>query len=315
MTYAVGSTIEAADYTGFRGVNAANVAYANDAAAQNKLAALIGVGYGTRGYGQTNNVIIGVSPNIIVTAAQWNSLRDAMVTVNVHTGIGTTLPNVVTSGNTVIQANNGTLGRPNVANIISTFDTNRFTFDITQMTLSSVLSSTRSTAWNTSVLHEWTVTFASENAARYFFNTASQIYVAGSRTGGTAGQLNTDLSTILTNMGTIKVGAQTTTITGSGGTAYAIGYYGLTGTYQTLYEILGSGLFYTNVSYTLRARVESVVGLNGGNGSVIRFQAEFATGAPSYDQADGTLTSSISQLLATGILSITAPTYATVTGL
>jgi hypothetical protein len=314
MTYTVGQTIEAADYTNFRGVNATNVAYADDSAAANKLAALIGVGYGTRGYGQTSNVILAVSSNIAVTASQWNSLRDAMQTVNIHTGIGTTLPNVVVAGE-AIQANNGTLGRPNVAAIINTLDTSRLTYDITQMTLSSVLTSTRSTAWNTSVLHEFTATFASEDTARYFFNTGGTVYVSASRSGGTVSQLNSDFTTLLSSFGTIKVGALDTTITGSGGTASAIGYYGLTGSYQTLYTKSGGGLpYYTTISYTLRARAESIVGSNGGNGSVIRFQAQFDTGLPSYDQVDGTLTSSVSQLLAGDILVVPPPTWATVTG-
>ena len=57
MTYAVGGIIQAADYNGFVGNTAVNVAYASDAAAQNKVAALIGVGYGTRGYGQTSTLL------------------------------------------------------------------------------------------------------------------------------------------------------------------------------------------------------------------------------------------------------------------
>lgn len=315
MTYVVGQTIQAADFIAFRGLNATNVAYANDAAAEKKLAALVGVGYGTRGYGQTGNVISAVSSNILVTATQWNSLRGAMVTLNVHTGVGTTLPNIVSTGET-IQANNGTLGRPNVAAIISTLDAYRLTYDITQMTLSSVLTSTRTTAWSVSVTHEFTATFASENDARYFFNTGGTVYVSASRTGGAVNQLNTNLSSILSTMGTIKFSAQNCVITGSGGTVNPTGYYGLTGVYQTLYNKTGSGLYYyTNVSYTLRARAENIVGLNGGNGSLIRFQAEIETGLPAYDQADGTLTSSVSQLVAGGVISVSTPTWATVSPL
>jgi hypothetical protein len=315
MTYVVGQTIEAADFTAFRGVNAANVAYANDAAAENKLAALIGVGYGTRGYGQTGNAIPGVSSNILVTANQWNSLRSAMVTLNVHTGVGTTLPNVVSTGNTII-ANNGSFGRPNVAAIISTLDAYRLTYNITLMTLSSVLTSTRTTAWSVSVTHEFTATFTSEDTARYFFNTGGTVYVSASRTGGTSSQLNSSLSDILSTMGTIKFSAQNCEITGSGGTVHPTGYYGLTGVYQTLYNKVSSGLYYyTNVSYTLRARAENIVGLNGGNGTVIRFQAQFETGLPAYDQADGTLISGVSQLLAGDVVAVTPPTWTTITPL
>lgn len=315
MTYVVGEIIQAADYTAFRGANPVDTAYPNDAAAQNKLAALLGVGYGTRGYGQTANQIPAVSAGVVITAAQWNSLRAAMSTINAHTGSNLTLQNTVSPGDT-IEANNGTLGRPNISSLIASLDSNRLLFDLTQMTLSNVLSSTRTTSWSVSVVHEFTATFTSEDAARYFFNTGGSTYVSASRSGGTASSLNSSLSTLLSNMGTIKVNANNTTYTGSGGTVYPIGYYQLIPSYQTLFSIAsGSGPYYYNISYTLRARVENVLGANGGNGSKIRFQAVFETGLPAYDQADGTLISSISQLLASGVLTVNPPTWATVTNL
>jgi hypothetical protein len=124
------------------------------------------------------------------------------------------------------------------------------------------------------------------------------------------------MSTLLSDMGTIKIGAQATTYTGTGGTAYPIGYYGLTGTYQTLFVHLGTTFGYSTMSYTVQARSESIVGSNGGNGSVVRIRATFATNLPpSYHSLDGTLTSSISQLKAGGALTISSPTYSTTSGL
>lgn len=313
MTYAVGQIIAAADFMNFRGLYNSNVAYPDSSTATNKLAALIGVGYSTRGYGQTGNTIQTVSSNVVVTASQWNELRSAMNALNIHTGIGQTIPNVVTTGET-IRANDGTLGRPNVSIVISTLDSNRLLYDITQMTLSSKLTSTRSTAWNTTVLHEFTASFTNEDDARYFFNTGGTVYVAASRTGGTVSQLNTDFSDMLSAMGTLKFGSTTTTRTGTGGTVSSIGYYGLTGTYQTLFTVTGYGTS-TTIGYILRARAESIVGANGGNGSLIRFQAELSTGLPPYNQVDGTLTSSVSELLAGGILVVNGATYTTVTNL
>lgn len=311
MTYAVGNVIVATDFQTFRGTIGPASPYPDASAAMEKVAALVGAGFSTRGYGQTSMTLDGVTTGMPVTALQWNNLRNSMNAINIHTGSGLSLQSNVSVGNTV-QALNGTLGRPNISALITSLDGNRLNFDVGQMTVSSVLSSVRNTSWFTQVYHEFTATFSSENAARYFFNSGSQVYLAASRTGGSASSLNTQMSQMLSNMGTIKVGAQATTYTGFGGTAYPIGYYGLTGTYQTLFYHVGS---YSGISYTVQARAEGISGANGGNGSVIRFQAIFATGLPSYDVLDGTLTSSISQLLAGGVLSITAPAYVTTVAL
>lgn len=310
MTYAVGNVIVASDFQTFRGSIGPASPYPDNPSATNKVAALIGTGYGTRGYGQSTT-LNGVATSDPVTAVQWNNLRNSMNAINIHTGSGLSLQSNVSVGGT-IQALNGTLGRPNIPVLISSLDTNRMNFNVGQMTVSSVLTSTRSTTWFTQVYHEFTATFSSENQARYFFNTGSQVYLAASRTGGSASSLNTQMTQMLTDMGTIRVGAQSTTYTGFGGTTYPIGYYGLTGTYQTLFYHVGS---YSGISYTVQARAEGITGTNGGNGNVIRFQAIFATGLPSYDTLDGILTSSISQLLAGGVLTVSAPTYLTTVAL
>lgn len=310
MTYAVNSTILAADYMAFRGSNAPNVAYADVAAASDRLAALIGVGYGTRGYGQTSTVFPAVSTGSSVTASQWNSLISVISNLNTHTGSGLVVPTAVAVGD-VIQAFDGTGGRPNIHTLIPALDTNRMNAAIGQMAqTTSGASSQRTTSWNTMVYHEWTVTFSSEDDARYFFNTGGQIQVEADRSGGTASTLNTAITDMLNDVGTIKFAAQATTSTPAGaGTAYPIGYYGLTGSYQTVFYHPGP-VSYSAPNYTLNVKAENIVGTNGGNGTVIRFRAIFETGLPSYDTADGTLDSSVFQLKAGGVLSVTAPTYA-----
>ena len=310
MTYVVNSTILAADYMAFRGSNAPNTAYADDAAASDRLAALIGVGYGTRGYGQTSTVFPSVAAGSTVTASSWNNLISVISNLNTHTGSGLTVPSAVAIGD-VIQAFDGTSGRPNIHTLIPALDTNRMNAAVGQMSqTASGASSQRTTAWNTMVYHEWTVTFSSEDEARYFFNSGGQIQVEADRSGGTSSTLNTAITDMLNDVGTIKVAASTTTSTPAGtGTAYPIGYYGLQGYYQTLFYHPGP-VSYTAPNYTLNAKAEGIVGTNGGNGNVIRFQAIFETGLPSYDTADGTLDSSVFQLKAGGVLSIASPAYA-----
>lgn len=316
MTYATGQAILASHYMGFRGSTDPNVAYSNDLAATDKLAALIGVGYGTRGYGQVSVAIPSVIAGSSITATGWNDMFSVMSDINTHTGSGLTIPSNVLAGD-IIHAYDGTGGRADLAALISTLDTNRNLYDISQMSLSSKLSSTRTTSWSSAVTHEFTVAFANEDSARYFFNSGGQIYLSANRSGGTTNHLNDAMTQLLSDMGTIRIGANATTYTGSGGTAYSVGYYGLTNNpsgFSTLFVHAGSAYGYTTISYSIRARVESYTGSNGGNGSLLRIQAVFASGVPMY-VLDGTLVSNISQLSSSGVLTIASPTYTTTSAL
>lgn len=315
MSYSVGGTIAAADYNGFVGTTAVNAAYANDAAAQNKVAALIGVGYGTRGYGQTATTLASTTAGVVVPATQWNNLRSAMSTLNTHTGAALTLQPAVATGDTIL-AEDGTFGRANISTLISTLDTARTTAAVSQMSVTSVLTSTRVTSWNTIIYHEFTTTFADENSARYFFNSGGEIRMSGSRTGGTTSVINTAWTTLLLLVGTVKFGATTTTYTGSGGTiTNNVGYYGLTDVYQQLFVHYGAGPSYSGINYNIQARRESYVGANGGNGSVVRILITMNDSGTYGATVDGTTVSQVDQYKAGGVLTITSPTYVTVTGL
>jgi hypothetical protein len=313
MAYTQGSLIEAADYMGFRGPKSPSEAYLNDGEASSKLAALIGIGFGTRGYGQISTSIPSVSVGSSIEASQWNSIISVLATLNTHTGSVLTLPSLVSIGD-IIQAYDGGGGRPNLPSLISSLDTNRNQSSLSQMTLSSKLSSARSTSWTVQVVHEFTVSFTDENSARYFFNSGGQTRLSASKTTSTVSPLNTAISQLLSNMGTIQLGASATTYTGTGGTPSAIGYYQLTGTYQTVFFQPGPG-GYSSPSYTLRARTENILGDNGGNGNLLRMRAVFDTNSGAYTTVDGTLTSLVSELRATGAVSVSSPTYTTVTNL
>lgn len=315
MTYSVGGIIQASDYNGFVGTTAVNAPYANDGAATDKIAALIGVGYGTRGYGQTGTNVSVVSAGLQVSAGQWNNLRSAMSTINTHTGSGLTLQPAVSAG-AAIQAFDGSGGRANISSLISTLDTNRNTASIFDMTLSSALTSTRSTSWSSVITHQLTMTFASEDEARYYFNSGGQMRFSGSQAGGGGGSYvyeDNAWQQLLSQMGTIIMGASTTTYTGSGGTiTNNIGYFGLTGTYQQIFIHYGSAP-YASIEYDIQVRSENYVGAHGGNGSLLRALITFNNN--NRGTVTGTITSQINQYKATGSLTIVSPTWNTVSGL
>lgn len=319
MTYQIGNTVVASDYMSLRGENNVDVAYSNDTAATGKAAALIGVGFGQRGYGQTATALGNVAVDGNVTVTEWNQLRSVMSTLNDHTSSGLTLQPIVYTGN-IILAQDGSAGRVNIQSILYTLDYNRLNVNPTEMSLSSAgINSSRTTSWTTSVYHEFTATFATENDARYFFNSGGEIRTSGTRTGGGTGQMNKNVSAMLNQMGSVRFGATATrsTGTGTGSAGTNIGYYGLTANYQPVFVHAGAGgiYTYTNISYTLTARRESYLGANGANGALLRFQATFSLGGYPGVTADGILTSIVSNYSSTGVISVTSPTYVTVIGI
>lgn len=315
MTYNVGNTIAATDYMSFRGANAPSVSYASDASAINKVAALIGVGFGQRGYGVTSTTLPTVVGNSsIVTATVWNNLRSAMSVINTHTGSGLTLQPVVSTGNLIV-ANDGRPALTNIPALISTLDNNRFNVGAGQTTTTSnVLVSTKTVAWTNSVVHEFTIIFGVEDQARYFFNTGGKIQLSASRTGGTPGGVNDVITSMLSAMGTVTFTATDTSYSGTGGTGSTIGYYDLTNVYQTAFSMPGSGA-YPNISYSVLARRENFAGQNGGNGSLVRFRAFIDISDYVAEIADGTLISSISSIRSTGAIVVSNPTFSTVQNL
>jgi hypothetical protein len=311
MTYNAGNTIVATDFMGLRGANSPSVSYTSDATATNKVAALIGVGFGQRGYGVTGTTLPAVVGNTsIVTATVWNNLRSAMSVINTHTGANLALQPVVSTSN-VIVANDGRPSLTNIPALISTLDTNRFDVGVGQSTTTpNLLVSTKTVAWTNTVFHEFSIIFSVEDQARYFFNTGGKIQLSASRTGGTPGGVNPELTTMLAAMGNISFGAINTSYTGTGGTANVLGYYGLTNVYQTAFVINGTGAF-PDISYSVLVRRENFVGQNGGNGSLVRFRAFFDISNYISEIADGTLVSSISSIRSTGAVNISNPTFAT----
>jgi hypothetical protein len=314
MTYNAGNLITATDYMSFRGVNAPSVSYTSDASATSKVAALIGVGYGQRGYGVTTTTLPAVISNTsIATATVWNNLRSAMVVLNTHTGSGLTLQPVV-STNDIIVANDGRSGLVNVDNLISTLDTNRFMVDAGQNVSTIMITNTTSSAWTNSIYHEFTVGFALEDRARYFFNSGGKIQLNASRTGGTVNDINTAVSNMFTTMGTVSIGATDTTYTGTGGTTSSIGYYGLTATFQNVFTMPGSGLF-PDISYSVLARRENYVGQNGANGSLVRIRAFIDISNYISEIVDGTTESKITSFRTNGVVTVTNPSFTTTVGL
>jgi hypothetical protein len=307
----------------FRGANPVNTAYISDQQAQNAVAALLGIGYGSRGYGYTGLTIPVPTSNTIVQATQWNALRAGINLLNEQNGVPVSIESNVTAGSSTINAYDGSNGRLSLPTIIQHLDTNRLYSNPEVMTLSIVLTSQRTTTWNyaTNLYHEFTVNFGTEDAARYFFNTGGAIYISANRTSGPNNLMNVAVTQMLNEMGTIIFSATGVTYTGNNGNLFSVGFYNLTQNFEEIFSHYGDqSSQYSNISYILTVRTENVARVNGGNGSQLRFQAIFRLANYTQDQSPyqsfapsvtGTLTSTIGSYLSTNIINVIQPTYAT----
>ena len=309
MSYSQGSTIAAADYNSFTGGQDLGVAFASAVAATQKASALLGVGYGDRGYGQSTPSLPTKSSGQSIAAADWANLRTALSTLNSHQGSGVTLPAVAVAGNAVSYD-------AQYASCLATVDANRFnTNSGASMTLvSNALAITRVGTWgagNAGISSIMTVSFASEDAARYFFNSGGELRFALSHPTGTT--QNANWSTALTAVGNIAFKANATTRSGTSGTPAAIGYYQLTtGNQAILSGTIGTGAYATN-TIAVYAKAAAITGLNGAKGYQVVFTfvlQDAHTNAFSDVCTAGTAVAA-SHLRATSVLTgIAAPTFA-----
>jgi len=269
---------------------------------QTTIAKVLGTGTGTYGYGQT--VTSGqTTAGTLITAApsttQWTYLYADILKIANHQGtsiaaLTTAVSNNVGSGK-LIQASDVTLFQTTA----STLETNALNYAAGDMTTTNgILTSVRTTAWgsgNGIVQHIFNVAFGSYDNMRYFFNSGGSFTFRASLAGYTVNDQTSNWYNLLSTMGTITYGANGATYSGTGGTAYTIGYASLTSSAQTIFRAYGSTTggqsIYTSNFYQV------TVSISGGTltFSVIFDDAYTARSNPQInpDQIDGTLTSSI----------------------
>ena len=229
MTYSAGGLIEATDFNGFVSTGSPNI---NN---------IWGAGSTDSGWGQT--ALSTVSVGGTVTATNWASLVNTLTSMGNQTGTTITSRSAPTAGQTisVLAA---------VATDISSCNTNRANaaaVGSTSTTWTGAAAKTTGTGTGTNawtITWTQTVTFASADAARYFFNAGGRVYLTMNKS-STGTDNDADWNTFIGKVGTLSVtgiaGAKTlagtsytgTTRTGgTGGTqttlSTATGWYALT---------------------------------------------------------------------------------------
>jgi hypothetical protein len=249
MAYVAGDTITAAQYNIF--VNNSSSPYGYNHFA--------GTGSGVYGLGQSAIATVDVAQTI--TAAQFNSLFTAMTNIANHTNDTLTSTAAVATGDTIaikaaLEADIATLaasvaaGSPNA----------------TALTTSSALQTvtTASEGWDTSATQEVSVTFASADTMRHFFNAGGKVRVTVGTTQASTNPKDTAFADLGTALGNIDIAAQASTRSGSGETlttnGLANGFHDLGTAYTTIIKLTSDNANYTSNTVEIAAKLDAAVG-------------------------------------------------------
>ena len=274
MSYAQNGLIEATDFNTLVG--------GNPETAANKLNTTWATGGTTAGYGQTAVSQVSAGGTVIATG-QWNALVANTASAAAHSGSSITSVTAPTSGGTVTYLSA-------IPTNLTTIYTNRRNAAAVGSTTTS--TATRSTSWENGLTFTHTVTFASGDAARYFFNSGGQIKMTASHPTGSG--INLLFSDLASNSGTVVQSAPNSgtvsiagvnysgiTRVGGGGNSPTVdankGYFGLSTSNATVYTQTASsgpsGYLSSFIRYITKSN--GAQGSNGDTGSVVTIYTIF----------------------------------------
>ena len=260
MAYAQFGTIQAADFNTLVGGNPTTTA--------NTLNATWATGGSTAGYGQTavSNVAAGTN---ILASTQWSSLVANTASAASHQGSSITSVSTPVAGGVITFT-------AAIPTNLQTIYTNRLNAAAQGSTTAN--TATRATTWSNQLTFTHTATFASGDAARYFFNAGGQIKMTVSHPGVSG--IDLLFNNLCSNVGTVVMSAPTSGSVSIAGTSYngitkigtggnpptidsTKGYYGLTVSNATVFTQTAS----TGPSGYLSSFIRFIVKSNGTQGS------------------------------------------------
>lgn len=276
MTYASGGLIQASDFNNLAGGSAANVS--------GQLNCVLGTGFRDVGYGQTT--VSNVAQYNRIYATDWASMINKLNTVRQHqTGSGTGI-SAPSTGNLIqyistlsSSITSAYTSRLSYASSGSTTTGSNYTNNFTQTSgLSNFIEITR------------TVTFGTDQNARYFFNGGGRLTLVASATNNNATSRSGSIVTLVgTNfasdsMYAITYGGRS----GSGGTVVenittgsTAGYYGASAPSYTQIVGINAGGYYSSDNLNFYTATNFVgPSSNGANGNIIYLKLYV------YSQAD-----------------------------
>lgn len=268
MTYSSGGLIQAADYNTLAWGSSGGGTYVDS----NNLAYVWGTGNGRYGYGQDTSAFAQVSTAATVTATQWTGLLGKVTTAAAHQGTSITTGSSVTAGTVISYL---TALQTDITSIKTAAGTANMAGARTDSATNAAVGGA---SWTTSTVSTHTLTFASGDAARYFFNAGGQVKFSFSipAAGSTR---NAEWNDLATKAGTVTFGYLNTTESGAGTPATILnanngGYWNLTTSDVVHFKMLADTAPYTT-NYIQIAAKWSGTPSNGGY-PVITFTTTWA---------------------------------------
>jgi len=249
MGYVAGDTITGDQYNIFANNSSSPFGYNHFA----------GTGSGEYGLGQTHIATV-TGGSTTITASQWNTLLTGIDNIGNHTNDTLTARSSVAAGDTIaiktaLEADLATLAASVAGGSVNA----------TALGTNAVGSSTNAATWNSTSTIERSVTFASADAMRHFFNAGGKIRVDPSCITGIDGSKDTvfdDLTT--TAIGNLDIGSQASTRSGSGETlttnGLANGFHDLGTGYTTIIKLTSDNSGYTSNTVEISAKLDAAVG-------------------------------------------------------
>lgn len=248
MAYQAGDTILDDEYNTF--VNSSSSPYGYNHFA--------GTGSGVYGLGQTHIATVSAGGGTI-TASQWNTLMTGITNIANHTNDSMTARTAVSAGDTIAIKAAVAADLATLAASVAGGSTNATAFDTT-----AVGSSTNSGTWNSTSTITRSVTFANADKMRHFFNAGGKIRVDPSCVTGIDGSKDDVFNELTTtNIGNLDIGAQASTVSGSGNTEtnnLSRGFHDLTTSFQNIYSVKSDNSGYTSNTVDIEAKLNAAVG-------------------------------------------------------
>ena len=248
MGYVVGEKILDDEYNTF--VNSSSSPYGYNHFA--------GTGALNYGLGQTE-----IATNVAgdtITAAEWNSLFTGMDNIANHTNDTLTSTAARSAGDTIAIKSALTTDLATLAASVAAGCTSA-----TAISAGSELqSSTSDTRWTGSHIVEHSITFASNNALRWFFNaggTMRMTFTRNSNAGGSASSKDSSVDELITAIGNFDLKSGVSTRSGSGETVttngLANGVFDLGTGYTVLLKLTQSSGTYTSMYIDIQAKLNA----------------------------------------------------------
>ena len=284
---------------------------------------IMGKGAGQFGYGQTL-ASSQVAADTVIDSGHMSTLYTDLINARVHQ-VGSVPNSVATvSAGDVIEEDatdtgtaRGILQYEDLASTVETDKALIYTADTSQSTITANKTNSSSTnAWAGVRDHIVTVTFATADARRHFFNAGGEIRFTADLDPAASNGKNNDWNSLLANMGTVTFKSNNCPSLGSSpGTSFNIGNFDMTATDQLVFQKDGTGVYAEN-DYNIKAKEL--------NSTTIQFTIQFRDddvgddtnndGAfnPQDESVTGTLQSVVGERLPTGSrVSLTSPTFNT----